>query len=193
MSENFPKTTIDSEAPVRTPEHQAMIDKFKALADLGATWVEKNGVPVNTVELEDGSKVEMSDGVSFHDIKDFISDSNPDQPDEQTSVEAARLFNRIAIETYGVTPPEDLSRLDTTSETARVAPMGVIRYAVSHLKERLEVGEESELHETINDTAAKYMKALGYEGEQVQEAQAQLYEDIRNRHPSSEYPTLPEY
>lgn len=200
MSETLPVATIDSEVPTRTPEHQAMIDKFKGLADMAATWTEQHGAPVrNEVDEASGTLVEIHDGLRFRDVEAFLGDINPQAPQEQTAVDAARLFNRMAIETHGMSAPDDLSQMDTTSETATLTPLEVIGYATAHLKAHLELDNISELHETINESVGKYMEALGYDAstssgsEAIQVGRDFIYDSIKNRHPASDYPTLPEY
>lgn len=192
-------TTNEAEPKVRTPEQQAAVDTFKDLADLAVVWTEANADSLFRRENINGHTVESHDGVGVADVRRMLAARNPEAPQQDIDVRAARLFNRIGIETRGAQLPEDLDRLDNTSETARIKPFDVITYAAVHLGAHLDLGDESdrrELDGLIEKAASGYMKALGYapESPEATHATDRLYEAVRNRpKPSKQYPTLPEY
>lgn len=196
-------TTIELEATPKSPEQEILVSKFKGLADMAAAWAEANGAPVKTekVQGDDGAthQVEVHNGIRLHDIENFVQLNKPGNSVEDTQVQASRLFNRMMMETHDIPAPDDLSRLDISSNTAMVTPMDAMKYAVVHMRSHLNMADPSqkaELFSAVDKNAERYAIALGSEpdSERAKSIKENLYEAVRSTpDPSIKYPTLPEY
>lgn len=196
-------TTIELEANQKSPEQEALVNKFKGLADMAVTWTELNGAPVRTEQVpdKDGTvhRVEVHNGIRLGDIENFIQTDKPQNSAEETQVQAARLFNRMMMETHDIAAPDDITRLDTSSNTAMITPMDAMRYATVHMRSHLDMADPSqkeELFSTIEKSADRYAIALGStpDSDRAKSIKEDLYKTVRNApHPSIKYPTLPEY
>jgi hypothetical protein len=196
-------TAIELEANPKSPEQEALINKFKGLADLAATWTELNGAPVRTEQVadKDGTvhRAEVHNGIRLGDIENFIQADKPQNSVEETQVQAARLFNRMIMEAHDIPAPDDITRLDTSSDTAMITPMDAMKYAAVHMRSYLEMADptqKEELFSTIEKSADRYAVALGSapDSDRAKSIKENLYEAVRNTpNPSIKYPTLPEY
>jgi hypothetical protein len=196
-------TTIELEANPKSPEQEALVNKFKGLADMVATWAEANGAPTKTEEVigQDGTthQVEVHNGIRLGDIENFVQADKPGNSVEETQVQAARLFNRMMMETNGIPAPDDITRLDTSSYTATLKPLDGLKYAAVHMRSHLDMtdpSQKAELFSTIDKNVDRYAAALGStpDSDRAKSIKDNLYEVVRNApHPATEYPTLPEY
>lgn len=196
-------TTIELEANSKSPEQEALVNKFKGLADMAAVWTEANGAPTQTEQAigQNGTahQVETHTGIRLGDIENFVQADKPGNSVEETQVQAARLFNRMVMETNGIPAPDDIARLDTSSYTATLKPLDVLQYAAVHMRSHLDMtdpSQKAELFSTIDENVDRYAAALGSaaDSDRTKSIKEDLYEAVRNTpHPATEYPTLPEY
>lgn len=196
-------TSIELESNSKSPEQEAIVNKFKGLADMAAAWTEANGAPTKTEQVigHDGTtrKVEVHNGIRLGDIENFVQADNPGNSVEETQVQAARLFNRMVMETNGIPAPDDITRLDTSSYTAALKPIDALKYAAVHMRSHLDMtdpSQKAELFSIIDKNVDRYAAALGSapDSDRAQSIKESLHEAVRNTpHPATEYPTLPEY
>lgn len=196
-------TAIELEANSKSPEQDALVNKFKGLADMVATWAEANGAPTKTEQVvgQDGTtrQVEVHNGIRLGDIENFVQADKPGNSIEETQVQAARLFNRMVMETNGIPTPDDITRLDTSSYTATLKPLDALKYAAVHMRSHLDMtnpSQKAELFSTIDKNVDRYTAALGSapDSDYTKSIKEGLYGAVRNTpHPATEYPTLPEY
>lgn len=187
-----PTSHFEQESIPRSPEAEAVVAKFKGLADMAANWPAEHGAP---------DRGETTGGVSLADVETFIQETNPSNEVADTQVRAARLFNRIALETRGAPAPDDLSLMDEASPTAILSPFAVIGYSMVHAAshmDRSNRAETAELNGMIDDAVETYLTNLNPTGTidimQTQNLKDDLQRKVRDsEHPAVKYPSLPEY
>jgi hypothetical protein len=179
--------TLHNETVSRSPEHQDMIDRLTALTQLPAEYLEQTPYDPNAFQ-----------GIGVRDIANMMSQLYPEDDPDTTKVKSARLFNRIAIETHDLPVPDDLSGMDTTSETARMDPFDVMRYGATHLRHRMDLTNPAELasfNGLIENTVDRALNARDHFDPAEHEATIQqIGNDAKTSlSPASRYPTLAEY
>jgi len=174
-----------------------LVAGFAELADLAAEVIEQN-IAENTAAFEaTGSSGPTFNGVSLADIENFMANKYPDASVEEVAVKAARLFNRIAMEVHDLPEPDDLSRLDTSSHTARMAPSEVLAYAIAHAKDHMEHGVTDETssgleEDKINNYTAKLDGDDAFKKYHHDKIQARV-QQMGFRRNASKYPNVPDY
>lgn len=115
-----------------------LVAGFAELADLAADVIERSIAESTAAHEATGSSEGTFTGVSLADIEGFMARRYPDAAVSDVGVKAAQLFNRIAMEVHGLPEPDDLSRLDTSSRTAKMNPSDVLAYAIAHATDHME-------------------------------------------------------
>ncbi len=121
---------------------------------------------------------------------------HPETTEGENNRQAARLFNRMGLEINRLPEPEDVSLMDTTSDSALLPPLDVMAYSLQHVGGHME-GTDAGLKqaELVGDKLAAFGQASGgFDEQRTVEMQATL-DDSMQRHANAftQYPNLPEY
>jgi hypothetical protein len=174
-----------------------LVEGFAGLADLSAEVIERS-IAENTAAYEaTGSSESTFTGVSLADIENFMANKYPDADVEEVGVRAAQLFNRIAMEVHDLPEPDDLSRLDTSSRTAKLEPGDVLAYAIAHANDHMEhrVTDETSSgleEDKINNFTAKLDGDDAFKQYHHDKIQARV-QQMGFRRNASKYPNTPDY
>jgi hypothetical protein len=174
-----------------------LVAGFADLADLSADIIERS-IDENTAVYEaNGSSESNFTGVSLADIEDFMASRYPDADAQEVGVRAAQLFNRIAMEVHGLPELDDLSRLDTSSYTAKMEPSDVLAYAIAHAQDHMEHkvtdGTSSGLEEDkIDNFTSKLDGDDAFKKYHHDKIQSRI-QQMGFRRNASKYPNVPDY
>lgn len=189
-----------TEIPTRNPEadyENEQVAGFADLADLAVDTLVRSKEEYEAAPYIEGTNEKaVHTGVSLGDIEGFMSERYPHADADEAKLKAARLFNRMAMESLGMPEPEDISRLDTSSYDARMQPRDVLAYAVAHGQEILLDTDEDEAKAFAKDKIGAFVDKIDVEDE----FKATYADDIRqrmqqmgHRRTSVKYPNVPNY
>lgn len=193
MSETLTSTNPEIE---KTYENE-LVTGFAELADLSVDVLERSRAENQAAYEATGSSENTFTGVSLEDIEGFMARRNPDADTEEIGVKAAQLFNRIAMESHGMPEPDDLSRLDTSSRTARMKESDVLAYAIAHAQDHMEnIVTDSTSSGLEEDKIAQFTAKIdGDEGfkQSTRDDIKRRMQKMGFRRNASKYPHVPDY
>lgn len=193
MSETLAPTNPETEKGYENE----LVAGFAELADLSVDVLERSREEHQAAFEATGDSSTVFSGVSLEDIEGFMARRNPGVNTEEIQVKAAQLFNRIAMETHDMPQPDDLSRLDTSSRTARMKESDVLAYAIAHAQDHMEnMATDSTSGELEEDKIANFTAKL--DGDE--DFKKYHHDDIKHRmqkmgfrRNASKYPNVPDY
>lgn len=98
------------------------------------------------------------------------------------------------METHDMPEPDDLSRLDTSSHTARMRETDVLAYAIAHAKDHIEdTSADSASNRLEEDKIAAFLSVVGRDEQYHRDDIKQRMQKMGFRQNASKYPNVPDY